>query len=504
MDNTSYIIKYVALYLRKSRGEEDIDLEKHRFILREMCVKHGWKYVEYVEIANSETIEYRPKFKSLLSDVEEGIYDAVLVVDYQRLGRGELEDQGKIKRIFRDSETYIVTPEKIYNLVDDTDDLLVDVRGLLARQEYKTTTKNLQRGKKIGARLGKWTNGPAPFPYVYTAAIKGLEVVPERNVIYQEMKSRVLGGESLEAIGWDFNRRGIPGPGPKKGLWHSNTIGRILISEVHLGKIISNKTKGSGHKKKKTQPLVINPREEWVVVENCHAAVKTEEEHMKLLAMLEKNQVVPNRAKAGTYALSGLVFCGKCKKMMRYNVRSDGYTTNSIKACNKYDHFGNYCTNSGVKVNILTDFIDREIIDYEQRIIDSDNYINTDVIEKLERIIREKEAQLTKLNRALSKIKEMYEMEEYTREEYEERKAKRQQEISALESELAVHRYEINYDSREKNKERMKLINSFKDIWSSESATEHDKNMIAKMIISRIEYIHDKGTNNLNISIQFN
>lgn len=119
-------------------------------------------------------------------------------------------------------------------------------------------------------------------------------------------------------------------------------------------------------------------------------------------------------------------------------------------------------------------------------------------------IIREKETQLTKLNRALSKIKEMYKMEEYTREEYEERKVKRQQEISALESELAVHRYEINYDSREKNKERMKLIKSFKDIWSSESATGHDKNMIAKMIISRIEYIYDKGTNNLNISIQFN
>lgn len=63
------------------------------------------------------------------------------------------------------------------------------------------------------------------------------------------MKSRIFGGESLESIGWDFNRRGIPGPGPKNGLWHSNTMRRIVISEVHLGKIISNKTKGSGHKK---------------------------------------------------------------------------------------------------------------------------------------------------------------------------------------------------------------------------------------------------------------
>lgn len=161
------------------------------------------------------------------------------------------------------------------------------------------------------------------------------------------------------------------GPGPKNGLC---TQIRYRENNFEQNKRIRSQ------KKKKAQPLVINPREEWVIVENCHAAVKTEEEHMKLLAMLEKGQIVPNRAKAGTYALSGLVFCGKCKKMMRYNVRSDGYSTNSIKACNKYDHFGNYCSNSGVKVNILTDFIDREIADYEQRIIDCDNYINTDVI----------------------------------------------------------------------------------------------------------------------------
>ncbi|AIQ69554.1 recombinase family protein [Paenibacillus graminis] len=502
MSREEFIIKYVALYLRKSRGEEDSDLEKHRYILREMCLKHGWKYVEYVEIASSETIEYRPKFKSLLSDVGEGIYDAVLVVDYQRLGRGELEDQGKIKRIFRDSETYIVTPDKIYNLVDDTDDLLVDVRGLLARQEYKTITKNLQRGKKIGARLGNWVNGPAPFPYKYVAAIKGLEVVAEKNVLYQEMKERIFKGDSLESMSWDFNKRGIPGP--KGGLWHANSIRRIITNEAHLGKIITNKTKGSGHKKKKSQPLVINPKDEWVIVENCHVAVKTEEEHMRLLSILDKNQIIPDRVKAGTYALSGLVFCGKCKKMMRYNVRTDTYPTNSIKACNKYDHFGNYCSNRGIKISVLTDFINGEIAEYEQRILDTENYINNNLIEQLERTINEKELQLKKLNRALTKIKEMYEMDEYTREEYEERKEKRQQEIAALESELSVHRYEINYDSRKKNKERIKLINSFKDIWSSESTTENDKNMIAKKIISRIEYVFEKGSDELNISIQFN
>lgn len=302
-------IRYVALYLRKSRGEEETDLEKHRYVLRGMCDKEKWRYVEYIEIASSENIEFRPKFKQLLSDVEAGIYDAVLVVDYQRLGRGELEDQGMVKRIFRDSNTYIVTPEKIYNLVDDTDDLLVDVRGLLARQEYKSITKNLLRGKKIGARLGNWTNGPAPYPYIYNPAIKGIEVDPEKIEIYREFMNKVLDGVVLKRISWELNNRGITGP--KGGVWHDNTLRRILIDETHLGRIITNKSQGSGHKDKKTKPLIYTSREDWVIVENCHQAVKTSEEHEKLIAMFESNKLIPSRAKAGVYALSGIVYCGR-------------------------------------------------------------------------------------------------------------------------------------------------------------------------------------------------
>ncbi|KJD42498.1 recombinase family protein [Paenibacillus terrae] len=129
-----YDIKDVAFYLRKSRGEGTKDLDKHRSILVEMAIKNKWRYIEYFEIASSEDIEYRPKFKQLLKDVQDGIYDAVIVVDYDRLGRGDLSDQAYVKKVFIESETLIVTPEKIYNLSDESDDLMVDVKGLIARQ----------------------------------------------------------------------------------------------------------------------------------------------------------------------------------------------------------------------------------------------------------------------------------------------------------------------------------------------------------------------------------
>ena len=43
-----------------------------------------------------ESIKNRPKMIELLNEVEKGIYDAVLVMDIDRLGRGNMQDQGLI------------------------------------------------------------------------------------------------------------------------------------------------------------------------------------------------------------------------------------------------------------------------------------------------------------------------------------------------------------------------------------------------------------------------
>lgn len=232
--------------------------------------------------------------------------------------------------------------------------------------------------------------------------------------------------------------------------------------------------------------------------------MKTEEEHLRLISILESNRSVPKKARAGTYPLTGLVFCGKCGRMIRYSVRTDGYPTSSLKNCDARNSFGVKCDNPGLRLSVLHEFIAAELKEYEQKIIDSEAYINEGYLERLTQKIGEKESQLLKFKKALAKIKEMYELDEYSREEYEERRDKRQKEIAILETELIAHRHEMNYDSIEKNKQRKVLIKSFRDIWESEQATDKDKNDIARQVISRIEYSMDKETIDISLSIEFN
>ncbi|MFO2550939.1 recombinase family protein [Alicyclobacillus cycloheptanicus] len=124
-----------------------------------------WRYVIYREIGSSDSINFRPEFKRLLKDIENDFYDAVVVMDYDRLSRGDKEDRARVEKILQQSNTLVVTPTRVYDLNDEDQELITDIEGVFARYEYRMIKKRFQRGKKIGARLGHWTNGPAPFPY---------------------------------------------------------------------------------------------------------------------------------------------------------------------------------------------------------------------------------------------------------------------------------------------------------------------------------------------------
>lgn len=127
------IIKYVAEYLRKSRGETTEDLIKHKTILEELCKSRGWVYVVYEEVETGESLFARPVMQQLLRDVEDNIYDAVVCVDLDRLGRGDLVDWGQIKRVFQKTNTYMVTPSSLYNLNDDNEEFAVDLQTLILK-----------------------------------------------------------------------------------------------------------------------------------------------------------------------------------------------------------------------------------------------------------------------------------------------------------------------------------------------------------------------------------
>lgn len=88
----------------------------------------------------------------LLQDVEEGRWKGVPVMEVERLARSDTMDQGLVAQSFKESETLIVTPQKIYDPNNDADEEYFEFGLFMSRREYKTTKRRLASGRRASVR----------------------------------------------------------------------------------------------------------------------------------------------------------------------------------------------------------------------------------------------------------------------------------------------------------------------------------------------------------------
>lgn len=75
----------------------------------EFCNEKGWKILAIFEdLGSSDSIDFRPEFKKMLDNIALELYDAVVVMDYDRLTRGDDMQRAIIKSYFKESKTLIV------------------------------------------------------------------------------------------------------------------------------------------------------------------------------------------------------------------------------------------------------------------------------------------------------------------------------------------------------------------------------------------------------------
>ncbi|MBL4951125.1 recombinase family protein [Neobacillus sp. YIM B02564] len=491
-------IKFVAVYLRKSRGTGDmeVDLEKHYTKIKEYCKEFKWKFVVYEEIASGSDITNRPEMQKLLNDVSNDMYDAVFVFDIDRLSRGGSSDQERIFSTFRNTNTLIVSanPFKIYNLNDESDDMMIDMFGFIGKMEYKQIRKRMLTGKKIGLNMGKWTNGNPPFGYRYNRTSdpdkKGKLIVDKEEAkIVREAVDKYLNGYSTIDIAWDFNKRKIPSPGGSR--WNAVTITRIFKSKIYQGHMVGNKSEGNRNKKRSdtSKPFRPLPENEWIVIQNCHEQLITEEEYELIMKMLKDNTKKRFRNKINTF--TGIIKCNICGNIMHHKTL---HNKDGLAACE--------CGNHGGTIDIIEESIYQSAIQLRDRL----KQIKVEEVEsqrenQLLKEIESLEKQLVKQDTALERIEEMYEEGEYDKPKYQMKKKKREEEKWRLENELKKLRKQLSSVDSQNNKERISKIDQFINDIKKDNNSEQ-KNRIYKSLISEI--LWEKKTNEkVNITINF-
>lgn len=158
------------IYLRKSRNDAQLEamgvdvLERHEKTLLALAKSMNLQIgAIYREVVSGDSIAARPEMQRTLKEVEAGLWKGVLVMEVERLARGDTVDQGIVQRTFQYSETLIVTPAKIYDPNNEFDEEYFEFGLFMSRREYKTIRRRMRAGVTAAVREGKWPFNKAPY-----------------------------------------------------------------------------------------------------------------------------------------------------------------------------------------------------------------------------------------------------------------------------------------------------------------------------------------------------
>ena len=162
-----------CLYVRKSRADAEAEargegetLSRHINTLLDLAKRRHLDITQiYREIVSGETIAARPVMQQLLSEVEQGVWTGVLVMEVERLARGDTVDQGIVAQTFKFSDTKIITPIKDYDPNNEFDEEYFEFGLFMSRREYKTINRRLQRGRLASVKEGKYVGSQSPYGY---------------------------------------------------------------------------------------------------------------------------------------------------------------------------------------------------------------------------------------------------------------------------------------------------------------------------------------------------
>lgn len=312
----------VWIYLRKSRedreaeerargeGRNDIEtLSRHREMLLELTRRYQHQVSRervLEEVVSGEYISERPQMQTLLAAVQRGQATAVWIVDLDRLGRGDMADQGLILRTFKDSETLILTPDKVYDLTDDMDEEWTEFKTFFARRELKMITKRMQRGRVTSVREGKYIGTRPPFGYDVDP---NLILIPNEDApvvrhIFALYVHKEMGSTKIAEY---LNARGSKTATGRS--WRPESVLTILRNPVYSGWICWRKTKVDRRRRTYRK----RPEEEWIRVKGRHHPLIDESTFARSVQMRSSRAITPIRLKQTVASpLTSLIICAKC------------------------------------------------------------------------------------------------------------------------------------------------------------------------------------------------
>lgn len=489
-------VNELLIYLRKSRTDDptlsvEEVLAKHEQMLNDWAAKNypGQQIPEenrYREVVSGETIESRPMIQALLRRIESPQIKAVLIVEPQRLSRGDLEDIGKIVKLLRYSNTLVITLQYTYDLRDEHDRDMFE-RELKRGNEFLEYQKRIMNnGRLLSVQNGNFIGQKPPFGYRKIVVKEGkrkchtLEPDPEQAPIVKMIFEMYAAGTNTCQIARHLQAMGTPTA--DGGKWTISSVKCLLTNDHYIGRVHWNRRK-TVKIVEDGEVIATRPRNaDYLSYPGKHEPIIDQDLWNAVQAI--KGRIPPVKDKA-RYAnpFAGLVYCQCGTRMSRRQYTKAGVERSAPRLlCENQPH----CHTASCSIDEFTQAVikalNAAIADFEIKIesaSDSGTAVQTQVIDRLRKRLEE-----------LDRL-ELAQWDKYTKEGMPKHIFDRlnQDLLDERENVIAtLHTAENETALKAEYIQKKETFQAAVQLLQDEGATVKEQNLLLKQCVNRITY----------------
>lgn len=231
----------------------------------------------------------RPAFKKMIADIDKGKVNTVIVKDLSRFGRETIMVNYYTQMFFPENNiTFIIIADNTKITANSTYDYMLTIKSAINEIYPAEVSQKVRQAFKAKSMNGEFLHPWLPYGYVKSETSRNHLVIDEKNaqvvrdifemVAYKGMGMIKIADYLLEhqilspAALRDYSRGDYSNPNPYR--WSKTSINNLLHNEVYLGKIVYGKRRKVNFKSKK---VISTDKNEWIVCENAHEPIVTQE-----------------------------------------------------------------------------------------------------------------------------------------------------------------------------------------------------------------------------------
>lgn len=321
-----------ALYVRLSVEDShthSASIETQQMIIAQFLERNPdiQVYDTYIDNGTSGTSFHRPAFQKMLSDIESGLVNCVIVKDLSRLGRNTIDTGYYIEQYFRLRNIRFIAVNENFDTFAPEDahaGIIIPLRNMINEAYALDIGRKIKAQQRQAMKDGKFIGGRTPYGYLKAPDdCHQLIIDPVAAPVVQKIFQWASEGAGLNTITVRLNEAGYLPPSHYKntqgiithenlmgnGNWNTRTVAKILHAQVYTGDLVQGLTKIVDHQQVESSEM------EWTVVHGTHEAIISHELFETVQHILEKAAQQSKEREIREYTpniLKGKVFCAHC------------------------------------------------------------------------------------------------------------------------------------------------------------------------------------------------